>query len=230
LKTLNRLKNRKEACPELIAYLSPTLPDKLHDRIIDYMEPLKIDTREWSTANATLIKFVRKVQMEWDDEEKLFLPCEEYKKDEEWCIHWLDAERFIELTAFDATGVAWDYHLKRIKDSVPGQKVLILLEGLSAVFSQQKNANNRIRVQHVRNQMGERQRPNSKDSDKYIDLNIEDVQNMLIKMQLVQELRITYTSSTEESAEWISILATDIASIPYRFANFHLKLITDGVE
>jgi hypothetical protein len=211
------LKTRKEACPELVAYLSPTLPDKLHDRIMDFMEPLHIDTREWSTATSNVIKFVRKVQVEWDEEEGLFLPCEEYRKDEEWCVHWLDAGRFIELTAFDATGLAWDYHLKSVKDSVPGAKVLMVLEGLSAIFAQHKNARNRAHQNNALG-LGENVRPNSK--DKYLDLNVDDVQNMLITMQLVQDLRVQHTSSLDDSAEWISILAVDIASIPYKLASF----------
>jgi hypothetical protein len=36
-------------------------------------------------------------------------------------------------------------------------------------------------------------------------------------MQLIYEIRIIQTSSASDSAEWISILATDIASLPYRY-------------
>jgi crossover junction endonuclease EME1 len=185
------------------------------------MEPLQIDTREWSTATGNVIKFIRKVQMEWDEEGRLFLPCEEYRKDEEWCIHWLDAEKFIELTVFDITGLAWEHHLKRIKDSVPGGKVLIVLEGLSTIFNHHINARNRA---HLNNLRGGADRARTNPHDKYLNLNVEDVQDMLIKMQLVYDLRVTHTSSPDDSAEWISILAVDIASIPYRYASTLLLL------
>jgi hypothetical protein len=43
---------------------------------------------------------------------------------------------------------------------------------------------------------------------------------MLIEMQVMHEMRVVQTTSAPDSAEWISIFATDIASIPYKYAFF----------
>jgi hypothetical protein len=182
---------------------------------MDFLEPLGIDTREWSTATMDVIKFVRKVNAEWDEEANLFRPCDQYQKDEEWMIHWIKADKFIELTAMDQTGIAWKLHLEKVRKSVPGAKMLLVLEGLTAVFGRAKLARDRLHDAAVRAHLGDQSRANNKDNCQNLD--IEYVENVLIEMQLVHEIRIQQTSSVEDSAEWISILAIDIASIPYRY-------------
>lgn len=213
IKRLNRLKNRKETCPELVAYLPPTLPDVLHNHILNFMEPLGIDTREWPTATMDVIKFVRKVNAEWDDEGGLFRPCDEYRRDEEWIIHWLKADKFLELTSFDETGLEFKFHLEKLKNVVPGTKVLLILEGLTTLLVRARSARNRVHDAAVRTQLGEHARLNKE--QKLESLDVDEVENALIEMQLVHEIRIIQTSSAPESAEWISILAIDIASLPY---------------
>jgi crossover junction endonuclease EME1 len=216
IEALNRLKSRKEACPELITYLSPTLPDTLHDEVINFIEPLGIDTREWTTSTMDVIKFVRKVSSEWDEEGSMFRPCDEYKKDEEWIIHWMKADKFIDLVCNDQTGLALRFHLEKLKNVIHGNKILIILEGLGAFLAKARTARNRAHDTAVRNQRGEESRYR-KDDQQFQYVSEEIVENALIEMQLVHEIRIVQTAAIPESAEWISILATDIASIPYRY-------------
>ena len=64
----------------------------------------------------------------------LFQPCEEYRRDEEWIVYWLQAEKFLDLTAFDATGLALKFHMNKLKNVVAGAKVLVVLEGLTTVL------------------------------------------------------------------------------------------------
>ena len=215
IEALNRLKTRKEACPELIAYLPPALPDELHDDILNFMEPLGIDTREWSTVTMDVIKFVRKVNADWDEEGGLFRPCEDYRRDEEWIIHWLKADKFLDLTSFDQTGLAYQFHIENLKNVVPGAKILVVLEGLTTLLARAKTVRNRIHDAAVRAELGVQAR--SKKDDRLEHLDVEDLENILIEMQVVHEIRIVHTSSAPDSAEWISILAADIASIPYKY-------------
>jgi len=158
------------------------------------------------------VKFVRKVQAEWDQEGLLFQPCDEYKKDEEWIVHWLKAERFLELTALDVTGFALKFHMGKVRGVVPGAKVLVVLEGLTSVLGKAKNAVNRAMDAAAR---GTQARANK--DDKWAELDMEQVEMALIEMQLVYEVRIVQTACTTDSAEWISILTADIASIPYKY-------------
>ena len=180
------------------------------------MEPLGFDTREWTTATIDVIKFVRKVNAEWDEEEGLFRPCNDYRRDEEWIIHWLKADKFLDLTSFDQTGLAWKFHIKKLKTVVPGAKILVVLEGLTGLLAKAKTVRNRVHDAAVRAQLGG-PAPLKKD-ERLEGLDVEEVENVLIEMQLVHEIRIVQTSSAPDSAEWISILATDIASIPYRYS------------
>lgn len=158
------------------------------------------------------MKFVRKVQAEWDAEGLLFRPCDEYRKDEEWIVHWLKAERFLELTALDVTGLALKFHMARVRGVVPGAKMLVVLEGLAGVIGKAKNAVKRTKDAAAR---GTQARANK--DDKWGELDVEQVEMALIEMQLVYEARIVQTACTADSAEWISILAADIASIPYKY-------------
>lgn len=178
------------------------------------MEPLGIDTREWTSCLHDTIKFVRKVKGEWDEEAGLFRPCDEYRRDEEWIIHWMKAEKFVDLAVFDETGMALQFHLGRIRESVSGASMLLVLEGLGTLLSRAKNARGRVHDAAVRTQLGENSR--TKRDERLLELDSEKVEEALIEMQLVHEIRIIQTSSPADSAEWISILAADIASIPYR--------------
>lgn len=177
-----------------------------------------MDTREWTSATTDVLKFARKVQAEWDDEGSLFRPCAEYRKDEEWVIHWLKADKFVELACFDETGLALKLHIEKLKKMVLGGKLLVIMEGLSQLLARAKNARNRARAAAALRHMGHQTGPRK--GDDLRNLNVDDVENVLIEMQLVYEIRVVHTSCTADSAEWISILATDIASIPYRYVLF----------
>jgi crossover junction endonuclease EME1 len=160
------------------------------------------------------VKFVRKVRGEWDEQAGLFRPVEEYRRDEEWVVHWMKAEKFVDLAVFDETGMALQFHLERVQGAVRGAKVLVVLEGLAGLLSKAKNARNRVHDALVRSQLGQTSR--GKTDERLVELDVEKVEEALIEMQLVHEIRVIQTSSSADSAEWISILAADIASIPYR--------------
>jgi len=217
IEALNKLKTRKEACPELIAYLPSTLPDTLHNKILDFLEPLGIDTREWTPPASDVIKFVRKVNAEWDEEGGYFRPSDsEYRRDEEWIIHWLKAGDFVQKACFDRTGRALKEHIQRLKDVLPGKNVIIVLEGLAGLSAKAVNARNRRFDAAARSNLGNVSRMNKEDP--LLDFQVEDVEMGLIEIQLMHEIRIVQTVNFDDSAEWISILATDIASIPYKYA------------
>lgn len=175
-----------------------------------------MDTREWKSVDMNIIKFARKVTAEWDEEGSLFRPCEEYRRDEEWIIHWMNAETFVDLAYYDLTGLQLDFHFENIKMIVPG-KVFLVLEGLAALFNRAKNARNRAHQSAVSSHMGGPGPARSSQHDnKLADLDVDKVEMALIKLQLQHEIRIVQTTSTADSAEWVSILAADIATIPYR--------------
>src|SRR5436305_13014470 len=176
------------------------------------MEPLGIDTRESSSLPLDIIKFVRKVQSEWDENEGLFRPCEEYRKDEQWIIHWLRGEKFLELTQLDQTGLAWKYHLDNLTMVAGGggTKVLVVLEGLGGLMGKVKNVRNRVHDNAVRRHLGVggsgatgRGR-----KDEWLEgIDVDAVENISIEMQIIHEMRIVQPSSASDSAEWIPILA-----------------------
>lgn len=112
--------------------------------------------------------------------------------------------------------MALQFHLERVRGCVPGAKVVVVLEGLAGVLSKARNARNRVHDAAVRSHLGQASR--GKTDDRFQGLDVEKVEETLIEIQLVHEIRIIQTSSSADSAEWISILAADIASIPYRYA------------
>jgi ERCC4 domain len=208
---LNRLKTRKETGTELIVYLPPTLPETVHGTLLSFLEPLGIDTREWQPG-VDVLKFVRKVVAEWDEEGSYFKPVDEYRRDEEWILHYLPAESFVEKICFDHTGLAWQFHLDKVKRVLGGKKMVLVLEGLASVFQRAKNATIRAHDAFARGA------PSRVNKDERLEgLDTEKVEEILIEMELLHEIRVVQTTSAADSAEWISILATDISSIPYRY-------------
>jgi len=178
-----------------------------------------VDTREWTPSTSNVIKFVRKVNAEWDEQGGYFRPTDkEYPQDEEWMIQWLKADDFVEKACFDRTGMALKMHIQRVKNVASGKRLIIVLEGLAKIFANAKNARNRQHDAAVRGQSGENSRANK--NDRWLELNPDDVENALIEMQLAHEMRIVQTSGSDDSAEWISILAADIASIPYKYSPY----------
>jgi hypothetical protein len=208
---LNRLKNRKETGTELIVYIPPTLPETVHDTLLSFLEPLGIETHE-SQPGIDVLKFVRKVVAEWDEEESYFKPVDEYRREEEWIVHYLTAELFVEKVCFDHTGLAWQYHLDEIKRVLQGKKMVLVLEGLARLFQRAKNA---IIRAHDANARGAPSRVNKDERLKGLDR--EKVEEILIEMELLHEISVVQTTSPQDSAEWMSILAIDISSIPYRY-------------
>jgi crossover junction endonuclease EME1 len=182
-----------------------------------------MDTREWNPPTPNVIKFVRKVNAEWDEEGGFFRPCDEYRRDEDWIIHWLKADKFVELTSSDHTGLALKFHIERLKNVVPGAKVVLVLEGLTAVLTRAANALKNVLVGRSRAMMPGNQSQNRPRNDVIPEgLNVAAVEDALVELQLLHEIRIVQTSSAPDSAEWISILATDISSIPYKYVLLRL--------
>jgi hypothetical protein len=176
-----------------------------------------MDTREWNPPTPNVIKFVRKVSTEWDEEGGFFRPCDEYRRDEDWIIHWLKADKFVELTSSDQTGLVLKFHIERLKNVVPGAKVVLVLEGLTVVIARAANALNSVLRGKSRAMMGGQQQNHPRKDGISQDLNVVAVEDALVELQLLHEIRIVQTSSAPDSAEWISILATDISSIPYKY-------------
>jgi ERCC4 domain len=159
---------------------------------------------------------VRKVSAEWDPEHAEFRPCEEHRQDEDWLVEWMTADEFVDITCLDKTKLALKYHIQSLEKLGQGKKIIVVLEGLAMLVAKAKNARNRRHDVAVRNQLnGGNARPGK--DDHWADLDLEELEYALVEMQLMYDIRVVHTSSTEDSAEWISILATDIASIPYRF-------------
>jgi crossover junction endonuclease EME1 len=188
-----------------------------------------MEAREWNEQTTDIIKFVRKVDKEWNDQEGFFQPCELHKKDEEWIIHWLHADTFIDLTCRDQTGLQLQFHIEKLKRALPGAKVIIILEGLESMLSKARNARVNIYDTAAR-RIGGLQGARRNIDESLLDLDEDAIQDELIKMQLVHEIRILQTASTLESAEWVATLATDISSIPYRYIIYKDVLTADALK
>jgi hypothetical protein len=87
-----------------------------------------------------------------------------------------------------------------------------MLEGLATLLARAKSARNRVHDANVRGTTAR----NRKD-ERLEGLDVNLVEDVLIEMQVLHEMRVVQTTCAADSAEWISILATDIASIPYRY-------------
>lgn len=202
-----------------MVYLPPTFPADLHDAVLNFLEPLGLDAREWHPPIPNVIKFVRKVQVEWDPEGLLFRPCEEKREEEKWIVLWMSGLEFVELV-FDSTGVKLDLFIRRLKRCIQGAEPIIIVEGLAKEIKKQKTAEKRAHDRAVRGQLGNERakvaRNETPSTQGLLKIDEEVLENALIEIQLQHEVRVVHTDKTPDSAEWISILATDIATIPYR--------------
>lgn len=163
----------------------------------------------------------------------LFRPCEERRDEQKWIVQWMSAEEFIEMAGCD-TGVRLDLHVRRLRRCIPGAMPIIVLEGLAREMKKQKTAEKRAHDKAVRQQLGNDINTNRASRSTTLgeiarNMDEEDLENVLIEIQVQHEVRVIHTEKSPESAEWISILATDIASIPYRslLIPHHTKLTVD---
>ncbi|RUS21004.1 ERCC4 domain-containing protein [Endogone sp. FLAS-F59071] len=240
LRTANKLKIDKVECTqEMIVDLERTLSaSPLGALIRTALEPREVETAEFDHPVTNIVKWRRKVRADWDPATQSFVPIANERVDnEQHVLVVIDAREFGRLVRAERDALA--RHVAAVKRQFEGRKVIYLVEGLEMYYKQKKLRQKRVFEQAVRDgfeaEVVEKPeegtkgkgRAKKKAEDDFLVTgpDKEEVEQRLTWMQLVERCLIVHTNDAEETAEWIGILTTDIATIPYKcVASFDSKL------
>lgn len=238
LRTANKLKfNKVECTQEMIVDLERTLSaSPLGALIRTALEPRQVETAEFDHPVANIVKWRRKVQADWDPVTQSFVPiASERVDDEQHVLVVMNAREFGRLVRAEKDALA--RHVAAVRRQFVGRKVIYLIEGLEMYYKQKKLRQKRVFEQAVRDgfevEVVEKAnegtkgkgRAKKKAEDDFLVTgpDKEEIEQRMIWMQLVERCLIVHTNDVEETAEWIGILTTDIATIPYKcVASFDL--------
>ncbi|RUS26581.1 ERCC4 domain-containing protein [Jimgerdemannia flammicorona] len=241
LRTANNLKahNRLECTQEMIVDLECTLSTSaLGPLIRTVLEPKLVETTEFDNPITNVIKWRRKVKAVWDPEAQLFVPIPDERVDDEpHVLVVLDAREFGRLV--QAEGNALAKHVAAVKRSFEGRRVIYLIEGLEGYYKKKKQKQKRAFEQAVRDGFEAAENGGGSNAkgkarkmadDDFLETGPtkEEVEARLIWLQLVERCLVVHTSDGEDTAEWIGILTTDIATIPYKNRNTDLSFCVEG--
>jgi len=230
LDSANKLRtSKKDSIPEMIVDISTALAgDAVGQQLIGFLTKLGCSVNPaWRPAvgiesSWKVVKWRRKVKATYDEAAGMFipLPAEEVRDEKHVLVH-LTAAEFADLAS---PPDALDQHVQKMKHLVaaagPNVRVIYMVEGLSTYTRKAKTHEDRT----FRTQVLSAMSGSSTTSRRTQSLVPEEtLETLLLRLQLSHTCLIHHTSSAVQSAEWITILTSDISTIPYKTARMVLN-------
>lgn len=231
LKQVNKLKTTKlEQTQEMIVQLHPSLYEETEEnaemtdkktKIGNVLRPrfeemgCEMRTTDEATPDNTII-WSRKVNATYDEEKGHYVPLgKEIIQDEAFVLMLVEADNFLEsLTAIPEL-------LQPVRQAFTGKKIIFMLQGLRNAVQKVKTAKARKFQAAVRRELAEvngSQPRKEKDAEKE-SANVpteSEIEDALMHLQIVEKCFIMQTRNRTETLEWLPVLTTDIATIPYK--------------
>ncbi|GAO51642.1 hypothetical protein G7K_5737-t1 [Saitoella complicata NRRL Y-17804] len=228
LVALNRLKTSKKDCtPEMIVDIDGhLLGTALGQHLRSFLEPLSVEHTEWESPTANTIRWRRKVSSRYDESAGYFVPIPPEIQTENRVLCFMKAKELADLVGADGAGL--DTHAILLKSTFPSARPIYMIEGLAALFRRMKTAKNRQYTAAVRNALLEEEGDPAPSQSRRKQKEVEEVdeelvEEALISLQITHECLIVHTTAPADSAEWIAILTSDIATIPYKTTRQNLS-------
>ncbi|CAG8659956.1 19324_t:CDS:2 [Dentiscutata erythropus] len=221
---VNKLKHDKlEMTREMIVDIENSLMEGVLGSLIrDSLEPKKMTINTFQYNVTGIIKFRRRVTAEWNDELGAFVPIPEIIQEEVYIFHYLDIETFVQFIENDSLHT----HIRNLQKIFHNKKLVLLIKGFDGYYRKKKTQQNRTFTNAVRigidpgteNDIQFKKKPTmNKGTD------LETIEEEFIWLQLIAKVMIVHAKDTEETAEIIGTLSTDIATIPYKNRNGELN-------
>lgn len=213
-------KSKKDSTPEMILRICASFSGSALDtHLSSFMEALGCTSSLVPMPITGLISFQRREVAEFDVEKGYWIPLSEGRvvDDENQLIIVLKAQEFLKIIQRNS---GLEAHVNAVRKVHSRAKVLYLIEGLVAAIRKSSTTKNRAYQAAVRAAGfigGDTSAvpPPTKISQEAI-VDAEAVEDALLDLQLVHQCFIVHSTSPADTAEQISVLTSDISTIPYR--------------
>ncbi|KAF3206117.1 hypothetical protein TWF679_009069 [Orbilia oligospora] len=163
-----------------------------------------------------IIGWRRVVTAEWNPDEDIFVPVPRKIQNENHVLTVIQAKDFVALTNAPEE---LDIFITKIKTTYPTCKLIVLIEGLTKLINKSKGNQSRAYAAQVRNRMREDGGREIVKVDKAAQAVDEDnVEDALLKLQVVHGCLLCHTQDGTYTAESIGYYTQHISQIPYKHA------------
>ncbi|EPS37889.1 hypothetical protein H072_8454 [Dactylellina haptotyla CBS 200.50] len=229
LSTANKLKgSHVQTVGEMIVNLSSDFyATKAGVQLRSFLDVVKVNSHApFDSPIPNIIKWRRVVTSRWDEDNDLFVPIPREIRDESHILTVTDAKQFVNLANSPSE---LDSFITSITSGYPGCKPILVIEGLAKLINKSKSNQSRAYAAQVRNRMredggGEERVRVDKAAQAVDEDNVEDA---LLKLQLIHGWFICQTTDYMGTAEAISSYTQHISQIPYKHAKATLNNSTN---
>ncbi|KGQ03233.1 Crossover junction endonuclease eme1 [Beauveria bassiana D1-5] len=204
--------NRKVSAKEMIVEIPLSLPSTIKVQLETLLGGLEVQHRDYENSVHNVIKLRRKINSRFDDESGQWVPVPLRIEQEEHALVFMTAENLVRLAVDDGL----DAHMTSLRGQYPNEKLIYILQGVTAWMRKNRNIRNRQFAAGVRSQNESQTAPGRRRAEpvEYIDEDM--VEDTMLRLQVEHDVLIHHTAIPLETAQWISIFTQNISTIPYK--------------
>lgn len=212
-------KSKKDSTPEMIVEVCASInKSALHTHITSFMQALGCDCKLEQMPVTGLVKLRRKITAKFESEKGYWVPlANPTVEDEDRSIVILKAQDYLQIIR---TSVGLQHHVDSVRRVRPSATILYIIEGLASIVRKSKTMKNRayqaaVRASGITTEDGVVNRPClATPSGQLVDE--ETVEDTLLDLQIQHRCLIVHSTSPADTAEHLSVLVSDISTIPYK--------------
>ncbi|EWC48136.1 hypothetical protein DRE_02715 [Drechslerella stenobrocha 248] len=189
-----------------------------------FLTALNVQHAPFDSTIPCLIKWRRIITTKWDAVDDIFVPIPRQLVDEKHVLAVIEAKAFISLTN---TPAELDRFVAKVKSEYPTCKPIIVIEGLKKLVNKSKNDQSRAYAAQVRNRMQDGANETVRVSKAAQAVDEDNVEDALLKLQVVHGCLVCQTVAYMDTAEAISSYTQHISQIPYKLAKATLNKSTN---
>ncbi|KAJ4144283.1 hypothetical protein LMH87_003173 [Akanthomyces muscarius] len=204
--------NRKVSSKEMIIDIPLSLQPAVKVQLETLLDGLEIQHRDHDSPVHNVIKWRRKVNSKFDDESGQWVPMPLRIENEEHALVFMTAEDMVQLAVDD--GLA--DHMTSVRSHYPKEKLIYVLQGVTAWTRKNRNIRNRQFAAGVRSQSESQVTTGRRRAEQAEYIDEDMVEDAMLRLQVEHDVLIHHTAIPLETAQWISIFTQNISTIPYK--------------
>lgn len=203
--------NRKVSTKEMIVQVPSSLSSTIKVQLATLLDGLEVQHQEYDSPAQTVVKWKRKINSQFDDESGQWVPMPLRVEKEAHALIVMTAEEVVQL----AVDNSLDAHMDSLKRQFPDEKLIYMLQGVTAWMRKNRNLRNRQFAAGVRSQDDtQTSRRRAAAAAEPIDEDV--VEDAILRLQIDHDVLIHHTAIPLETAQWIAVFTQNISTIPYK--------------
>ncbi|CCG83164.1 Putative uncharacterized protein [Taphrina deformans PYCC 5710] len=212
-------KTKKDSAPEMIVEMCSSVERSAFSTHFEqFMQSLGCTWSMVPMPIEGLMRIRRKLIAEYNPEKGYWIPLVTPEVvEEDQLIVFMKSAQFLRIAA---SAASLEEHVRSVKRQRPSAKILYLIEGLAALVKKSQAQKNRAYQAAVRaagissDEVSRPRKARMTDSTSNVDeILIEDA---LLDLQVIHNCLIVHSTSPADSAEHLSILISDLSTVPYK--------------